>query len=459
LTAVTSGNADMTVNDTMTYQTISGFGGALNEKGWDNLNQLGASDKAKALTLLFDPNSGANFQYGRIPIGANDYAITSYSEDDTSNDASLTHFSIAEDQKYIIPYVQAVLAINPNIHLWASPWSPPGWMKTGADTTANTLGLNGGTMKSDTATLTTYANYFVMWLQAYSAAKINIEAVVPQNEPNYAQHYPSCLWPTQLYDTFVATYLGPTFAKQNISAKIILGTMSNDGNYPSSVTADAAIVAAVTGDSTAMKYIQGFGFQWTMLDQSKDVLVSKVTSYNLPVWQTEHKAGNYPWGNLSYEPAFNSKQAPNDYTYGMETWGLIRDWLKAGVNLYSAWNLVLDTIGLGNDTQRIWPQNSLLVVDRNAKTLIITPTYYVFRHFSQYVQPGATRVGVSGTKLDALAFKNTDGSIVTVLYNTSPVLNGGTGSGMPVTTTLAVGGQQLQFTVPANGFATVVVPK
>jgi glucosylceramidase len=426
----------LTVNDTTTYQKWSGFGGAFNERGWDNLNQLSASDKTKALTLLFDPNNGANFLYGRIPIGANDYSIANYSEDDTANDTSLTSFSIAQDQKYIIPYVQAAKAINSGIHFWASPWSPPGWMKTGADTTANTLGLNGGTMKSDMTTLTTYANYFVKWIQAYAALSITIEAVMPQNEPNYAQHYPSCLWPASLYDTFVATYLGPTFAKQNITAQIFLGTMSN-GNSGT----DPAVVTAVTGDATAMKYIKGFGLQWNMMTAAANAM-----SLNLPVWQTEHKAGNYPWGQPAGEPAFNQNMAPNDYTYGVESWGLIRDWIKAGANSYSAWNMVLDTVGLGTDTMRVWPQDSLLVVDRKAKTLTATAAYYVFRHFSQYIQPGATRVATTGTALDALAFKNPDGSIVTIMYNMGS---------SPAMTTLAVGGTMLQFSVPANGFATV----
>src|SRR5207237_9441370 len=109
-------------------------------------------------------------------------------------------------------------------------------------------------------------------------------------------------------------------------------------------------------------------------------------------------------------------KAPNDYAYGIESWGLIRDWLKAGANSYSAWNMVLDTGGNGNDTTRMWPQDALLAVDTSAKTITASPAYYVFRHLSQYIQPGATRVATTGS-LDSLAFKNPDGSVVTVIYN------------------------------------------
>ena len=98
----------------------------------------------------------------------------------------------------------------------------------------------------------------------------------------------------------------------------------------------------------------------------------------------------------------------NDHLYGEESWQLIRDWIVSGVNSYSAWNMVLDTVGKSLDG---WPQNALLTVDRAAKKLNITPAYYTFRHYSQYIAVGATRIGLTGST-DALAFKNPDGSIV-----------------------------------------------
>jgi len=200
---------------------------------------------------------------------------------------------------------------------------------------------------------------------------------------------------------------------------------------------DGTIITTVNADATASKYIKGFGLQWNMLP-----VVSSLTSKNLPILQTEHKCGNYPWDTAN----FKSDKAPNDHAYAIETWGLIRDWLKANVTSYSAWNMVLDTIGTGIDAGRRWPQNALLTVDRTAKTVTATPAYYVFRHFSQYVLPGAKRVAISGTSLDALAFKNADGSIVAIFYNSGTAAK---------TTTVSIGSARLQFSVPASGFATV----
>jgi glucosylceramidase len=167
--------------------------------------------------------------------------------------------------------------------------------------------------------------------------------------------------------------------------------------------------------------------------------IADAKKYNLPIWQTEHRCGNYPW----VKP-FNMAMAPNDQAYAVESWGLIRDWIRAGVTAYSAWNMVLDTVGTGIDSTRVWPQDALLTVDTTAKTLIVTPAYYVFRHVSQFVTPGARVLATRGG--DALAFSNPDGSLVAVLYN----------SGAAKTMTVAIAGQKLQFAMPANGWATLV---
>jgi len=424
LTTVTS-NADITVNDATTYQTWDGFGGAFNEMGWDVLQQLSQEDRDKAMALLFGED-GARFVFGRIPIGASDYALDRYTDNETANDYQMTSFSIARDKMRLIPYVKAALALNPGLRLWGSPWTPPTWMK-------DNKAFDGGNMVDSAQNLQALALYLAKWVQAYAAETIKIEAIHPQNEPGYATGYPSCLWTAALYTKFVGQYLGPTFASQNVSAQIFLGTMSNNDSGK-----DGSIITTLNADATAYKYIKGYGLQWNMLP-----VVSGLASRNLSLMQTEHKCGNYPWETAT----FKSDKAPNDHAYAVESWGYIRDWLKAGVNSYSTWNMVLDTIGTGIDAGRVWPQNALLTVDRAAKKLNVTPTYYVFRHVSQFVAPGAKRVATTGSSVDALAFKNPNGSIVTVMYNAG---------GAAKTVTLSAGGTKVQLSVPGNGFATVL---
>ncbi|HXU61856.1 MAG TPA: glycoside hydrolase family 30 beta sandwich domain-containing protein [Polyangia bacterium] len=427
LTTVTSGNATVTVNDTSTAQTWEGFGGAFNEKGWFYLQMLSQADRDMAIHLLYG-SDGARFNMGRVPMGASDYAVERYTDDEVpagSTDYTMVSFTTDRDAMYLIPYIKAAQAVNGSIRLWASPWTPPTWMKNG--TSADGSAFDGMKMTDDPQILTANAQYFVKFVQAYAQQGITIEAVAPQNEPTFSENYPSCVWTGPLFAKFVGQYLGPAITAASLPTKIMLGTMSkSDG--------DPAIVSAVMGDATAKSYIKILGYQWGM----KPSVGSANSSYHLPVWQTEHQCGNYPWVS-GYKST-----APNDQAYAVESWGLIRDWIKAGVTSYSAWNMVLDTVGNSIDSKMPWAQDALLTVDTAAKKLNTTPAYWVFRHVSQFVTPGATVVGTSGG--DAVAFKNRDGSLVAVMYN----------AGAATTYTLAVGGKKLQFAMPATGWATVM---
>ena len=428
LTEVTSGSADVTVIDTSMAQTWEGFGGAFNEMGWSYLSMLSPSDRDTAIRLLFGAD-GARFAFGRIPIGASDYAMSRYTLDETADDTSLTGFSIDRDKQWLIPFIKAAQAVKANIRFWASPWTPPTWMKQAPFSPGNAVSpFDGGSMKDDDATMTAFAQYLVKFVQAYALQGIPIEAVSAQNEPNYTGNYPTCAWTPAIYTKFVGQYLGPAVASAGLTTRVMLGTFNGGGSDP-------AIVSSVMGDATARSFINVLGFQWGMVSR-----VANARAYNLPIWQSEHKCGNYPWMT-----PFNATLAPNDQVYAVESWGLIRDWIKAGVTAYSAWNMVLDTVGVGIDTTRVWPQDALLTVDTSTKTLNITPTYYVFRHFSQFVAQGAKVVSTSGG--DAVAFKNPDGSMVVVLYN----------SGSAKTMTVARSAVKLQFAMPGHGWATVVM--
>jgi glucosylceramidase len=423
LQEVTGATADVTVNDASPAQDWEGFGAAFNEMGWNYLSMLSEEDRNTALHLLFSAD-GVNFAWGRIPMGATDYAMDRYTLNETAGDTSMSMFSIERDQQKLIPFVKAAQIIKRDMHFWASPWTPPTWMKDGPFN--DEFPHDGGTIKTDDATLEALANYFVKFVQSYGEQGISIEIVSPQNEPGYSGTYPTCGWAPATYANFVGEFLGPALSAASLSTKIMLGTF-NGG------TGDTNIISTVMGDATARGYIKAIGYQWGM-----DGQVANAKAYNLPIWQTEHKCGNYPW------ETYDMEKAPNDQAYAVESWGLIRDWIKRGVNAYSTWNVVLDTIGVGIDSERIWPQNALLAVDTAAKRLVITPTYYVFRHFSQFVTPGAKVVATSGG--DAIAFKNPDSSVVLVAYN----------SGAEKTATVAIAGKQLQFTMPATGWATVV---
>ena len=450
-------SATVTVNDTASAQKWEGMGAAFNELGWKYLTS--ADMKEKALGWLFSASDGANFAWGRIPIGASDYAESRYTLDDpagvdpTANDADtgrtaadleLKNFSLERDKTKLIAYIKAAQAVKKDLRFWASPWTPPLWMKSGykknsgadsAKTAVKPSYYDGGNMKSDDAILKAYADYYVKFVEGYKAEGISIEIVSPQNEPGYDQNYPSCLWDKATYTSFIAKYLGPKL--EPLGVKVMLGTLSN-ANTDFDVAAGAAV------DATAKKYLAVVGAQWNTLDAAK---LNGLNS-GLPFWATEHKCGNYPFckkqGDCAAEMGlYTSSQAPNDQAYAVESWGYIRDAIKTiKVTAYNAWNMVLDKNGLGIDTTREWKQDALLVADGGTVTL--TPAYYVFRHISQYAQPGATVVGTTGG--DAVAFKNPDGSLVAVMFNSGAA---------NANYVLSIGGKKFQFAMPANGWATV----
>jgi len=343
-------------------------------------------------------------------------------DDGTIADYTLANFSIARDRQKLIPFIKAALQVKPDVRLWASPWVVPAWM------------MDGSNMKSDAQTLGAHALYMARFVEEYAKEGIKIWAVHPQNEPGYARVH----WTQANLITFMKTYLGPTFAQRSLTTEIWCGDMSKDPD-------DTNIAKATAMDTAALQYVKGFGVQWN-LQAAVATLAQKG-----PVMQTEHRCGNYNFASPYWDQSRYSASMPqNDHLYGEESWQLIRDWIVSGVNSYSAWNMVLDTVGKSLDG---WPQNGLLVVDRSAKKLIVTPAYYVFRHFSQYIAVGATRIGLSGST-DAFAFKNPDGSIVVQVYN-----KGAAAKTMIVGVGSALSQALYQFSVPAHGWDTLRVPQ
>ncbi|MBN1575602.1 MAG: hypothetical protein JW913_03565 [Chitinispirillaceae bacterium] len=449
------GSATVTVNAGQTHQIWRGFAGTFNEAGWDALKVLSQDKRDEAINLLFDRKNGIGFQWGRIPIGASDYALSRYTLDDgQGDDLTMQRFSIQRDKDCLIKFIKAAQAVKSDIKFWASPWTPPSWMKK-ANTAFDNAGFDGGEMRNEANVFKAHALYFSKFIEAYTAEGIPISAVCPQNEPGYTRSYPTCGWGPYNYDdgkntsgdktgteylsTFVADHLYPKLQADHPETEIWFGTLSNDNSAPSYWNG-----MKQKAGNNVKTMIKGLGLQWNNWSR-----VSENATAGYFVFCSEHQCGNYYWKDkvTTVEQAdsihFLPTMAPNNFSYGVESWGLIKKWVNAGAHLYSAWNMVLDTKGINLNTALEWPQNALLVVDRSAKTLTATPYYYVMRHIGQYVDSGAVRIGTQGG--DALAFKNPNGAFVTIVYN----------SGGSKQMTVAVGGKNIQFTHPGQGWATV----
>jgi glucosylceramidase len=447
--------ATITVTSTGTAQAWDGFGGTFNEKGAQMLNGLDATKQAEIMKKLFDVTDGIGLTWGRIPIGPSDYAIAPYS----FQDSATATFSIDHDKTKsasspapLMPFIKAAIAVKSDIKFWGSAWTPPPWMK---DNNA----YNKGSMTNTKANLDAYATYLVNWIKAYEAEGIKINFIVPQNEPGWSQNYPTCAWGSYTdsqsnMDHFGTAYLGdfvknnlsPAMMAANLTTNIWYGTFSNNNAYPD-----------YWRNVPASNLLKGVALQWATSARVADVIAA-----GFKVMQSEHQCGNYPWkGKSDGKGGYTSSDgttadnadansffldyAPNNHNYAIESWGLIKSWIDLGVNSYSAWNMVLDKKGANLDTVRVWPQNALIVVD--GTTVTYTPAYYVFRHVAEFVEPGGTVLKVSGSgAANALAFKNPDGTVIVIAYNS------GTAAAM---TTLSIDGTMYQVNVPAQGWATV----
>ena len=246
-------------------QTIEGFGACFNELGWTSLSALNEDDREGILRELFAPGVGANFTICRMPVGANDFSRDWYSYDEVPGDFALEHFSISNDLETLVPFIKSALGYQPKLKLWASPWSPPTWMKSnghyaaalsGPDMPPNGLrpdqvGREGTDMFiQEDRYFRAYAAYFARFIQAYRDQGIEIRMVMPQNEFNSAQVFPSCCWTPEGLARFIS-FLGPEMEKMNVD--VFFGTMERPNEK---------LVEIPLLDPRSRPYLKGAGFQW-----------------------------------------------------------------------------------------------------------------------------------------------------------------------------------------------------
>ena len=422
-----TGMAAIAINPGDTLQPIDGFGACFNELGWTSLQALKSADRNDIFKELFKPGEGANFNICRMPVGANDFARDWYSYDETDGDFDMQHFSIDNDKQTLIPFIKSAQQYNPALQLWASPWSPPQWMKVNhhyaaamypAGTTL-TNGLKPGQVGHEgtnmfiqqDAYFKAYAKYFSLFIDAYKKEGINIGMVMPQNEFNSAQVFPSCTWTAAGLARFIS-YLGPQMQQQHV--KLFFGTMER---------ANAKLADTILKSPLSKDYVQGIGFQWA----GKGAIDAIHQQYpNLTLYQSEQECGD----------------GQNDWEYCKYTWGLMKHYFTNGARAYMYWNLSLSKDGL---SRWGWRQNSLVTVDTVNHTYQYNHEYYLLKHISHFVKPGAKMLKTSG---NLLAFKNPDNSIVIIVQNET---------GVQKTVTFKAGSKYVTATLPTDSFNTILL--
>jgi glucosylceramidase len=361
---------------------VLGFGGCFNELGWKVLSQCEASTRSAILQSLFDRESGCGFTWGRIPVGANDFALEWYSLNECADDVQMDHFSIERDRGCLIPYIREAQRIQPGLRFYASPWSPPAWMKF-------PRAYNWGKIRWEPQILQAYADYLLRFVQAYQAEKIPVEILFVQNEPDMDQKFPSCRWTGAELRDFIRDYAGPHFARSQANCDLWLGTFQRpDYN---------AWTNLVLSDPQARAFIHGVGYQW---DGKYAVQQTHLSWPDFPILQTENECGD----------------GQNTWEYALYEFNLIHHYFSNGVVGFMYWNLILPA-----DGQSTWGgvQNAMINLDPAAGQVDYQPDYYVMRHLSQYIPPGSIRLGLQGSCAgNALAFETPERK--TVIFAANP---------------------------------------
>jgi glucosylceramidase len=385
-------NLTVRVDESRTFQQIDGFGASLTDSSaWLLSQKLTPAQRKTLLTQLFEPRQGIGLAILRQPMASSDFSLADYSYDDMpvgESDPEMKHFTIDRDREYILPVLREALAINRNLKIIASPWSPPGWMKTSGS-------MIGGTLLP--SSFTPLARYFVRFVQSYEAAGVPIFAVTPQNEPlNIPVDYPGMGMTAEEQTVFIREHLGPAFRDAHLKTKI----MAFDHNwdlidFPDKILSDPKAAEFLAGTATHC-YGGGPAAQTKLHD-------------HLPakgIWLTECSGGEWQKGNLLVAQA----------DLIIET---TRNWGQSVV----LWNLALDqnhSPHLGGCTDC----RGVVTIDHSKSPATVTPTvdFTALAHVSKFVSPGALHIDSIASEespLKHVAFRNSDRSIVLLVLNSS----------------------------------------
>lgn len=377
------------------FQSLIGIGAALTDSAAETFAKLPRDVQAQLIAAYFDRDQGIGYTFARTNIASCDFSSSMYDYVD-EGDTALDSFSIALDQRYKIPLIKrALAATDGQLKLFASPWSPPAWMKDNGNR------LHGGKLLP--AYRDAWARHFVKFVQAYEATGIPVWGLTVQNEPMAVQTWESCVFTADEERDFVRDHLGPALASAGLSdTKLIVWDHNRDQIYQRA--------SAILSDPAAAKYVWGVGFHWyepwTGGDMQFDNLRQVKESYpDVHLVFTEGCAE-------TFKPERMTAWSLGEH-YGHS---MVHDF-KAGTEAWTDWNLLLNERGGPNHVGNYC--FAPVHANTNKGELIFTNSYYYIGHFSKFIQPGARRIASSCSRdlLEEVAFQNPDGTLVLVVMN------------------------------------------
>lgn len=373
------------------FQTVDGFGYTLTGGSAYLLHKMSTADRAALLQTFFGTkNNGIGVSYLRVSMGASDLDTEVFSYDDLptgQTDPDLVYFNLSKDTLHLIPVLKEILAINPNIKIMASPWSPPVWMKSNGNSV-------GGNLKPQY--YSSYAQYFVKYIQAMQAHGIALDAVTIQNEPQHGGNNPSLVMSFLQQAEFVKNNLGPAFQSAGMATKIIIWDHNCDNAaYPIAILNDPAAKPFVAGSAFHL-----YGGDVSALSQVHDAHPDKAL-YFTEQWTSST-------GSFDGDLKWHLKNV---------IIGTMRNWSRVALE----WNLANDPNFDPHTPGGCTQCKGAVTINGSQSTKNVS--FYIIGQISKFVPAGSVRVGSNNLgQLPNVAFRTPEGKNVLVVLNENTTL-------------------------------------
>jgi glucosylceramidase len=371
------------------FQTIEGFGGAFTEAAAVTWQKMGVANRQAIINAYFDSATGHGYTLCRTHINSCDFSEANYAYDEVPGDTGLKHFSIERDQKALLPMIKAALGASKTpFKLFATPWSPPAWMKTNGEMN------HGGKLKPEDRAA--WADYFVRYIQEYEKQGVNIWGLTMQNEPEANSGWDNCLYSPAEQRDFIRDYLGPALRRSHLQKVKI---MAWDHNRDDMVE----YADAMYSDPAASRYVWGTAYHWYSDGAYQNMELHHDAWPEKPLLLTE---ACQDWG-----PHIGDWSPGERYASS-----IINDLNRWSVG-WVDWNLVLDEKGGPNHANNFC--SAPIIADTKNDKLLFQSSYYYMGHFARFIRPGARRILCSSSQgsLEATACVNTDGMVAVVVLN------------------------------------------
>ena len=405
--------------DTGAGREFLGVGAALTHSSAYLLYNADEEVRDEILDKLF---AEIGFDVLRIPLGTSDYTIPDedfYTFDDTegSADYTLSQFSIEKDERFLIPILKEILERNPDITIFAAPWSAPAWMKTSNDLIGGYLiGYDNTDLDSPSNEEQAYAEYLYKAIEAYDEAGITINYLSIVNEPLVSSvQYPSMRMNPECY--FRVAKALCELIEDSPYADLRLDVY--DHNVGSSIDVTFENFAQyLLDDPLTNKYVGGFAlhcYDGNWPNAYGDFLYNYLQTGDYPEYEDKgFFITEVTESSTGVDFAQNLAWAAGNVTVGP---------LGYGANAAMYWNIVLNS-----DGKPVKGNNATCygIVSLDDGEITYSAAYYALAHVSSFVQGESGQqpiildaASTSEALIRSSAYLNSNGETVAILANVS----------------------------------------